>query len=225
MITYKISNYDKIFEETDLLHERFGQKEAFEYLEKNIDLKQLPSKYLKEYYYYAGSSQLIGYKNTSKALYFFNIGLGVEVDDDEFYHILITNMMGVVYYIEGKNNKAKKSFDESIEKLLNFEDMSIKKYDKTLLLLYNAAKFYSSIDNYEEAVSLCNQGIKIAFSENMMNHLELIYYEKGFNLCMLSKREGGRKNYIHSLLIAEEKENDVIVSTIYKDAKEFNLKL
>lgn len=219
------NKYREIFKQTSIMHDRFEQVNAFNHLIENVDIDNIPNEFLKEYYYYLGASKLSGFNDTKKALYYFDLGLKcVKEKSNLFFHALLVNMMGIVYFKNDELRNAKECFDRSLQMLAEIEDWSISNYDKTLLIHFNTAKFYSEINEFERVVDICNQAIKLAFEENLMFHLEKIYYEKAFNLAKLERFESAEKSYTMSMLLAEAKENSLLIKIIKNDILKFKIK-
>lgn len=218
--------FEEIFKETSMICERlFDHEKAYEFLTENIELSELPTSYLKEYCYYAGSAKLIGYNDLSSAMYYFQLGYCSQNEDDTFFQIMLTNMIGIVYFLEFKIDEAKEMLDNSLNEMGRLNSFEFKHFEKMLLVIYNVAKFYSEIKEYNRAELLCSEGIEIGKSENIMSHLEKLYYEKAFNLAKQNKLKGAKDNYLSAYVLAKIKNNLPIIKTIKKDMEGFKIGL
>lgn len=174
-----------VFKKVQNLRSQFKLKEAYS-LVQELDVNDLKTNHeKKQYYYYLGITSLLGYNKISDATYNFNLGLNLETETHlEFLDILITNGIGLAYFMESEHEKALTYFEKSLILLDGFleqTDSSIEN-GEVLKVYFTSAKFYSEIGNYNKALNLCELSIALQKKLNMNYELDRLYYEKAFNL-------------------------------------------
>lgn len=214
-----------IFEEVDVLCRIFEQNRAYEFLLNKTDVDCVPKKWLKKYYYFLGSLEIISELNPKRAKHFLNLGIIEENEKKSVYHAMLTNFMGIAYLMENDVVTAKTSFEDSLEMLDELTGLEFEELEKILLILYNCAKFYSELENANRAIELCNRGISIAKSKGILSHLEKLYYEKAYNLTIQKRRDSAEKNYSSAYSIAKIRNNVAIIEVIKSDMLKFDLEL
>lgn len=216
-----------IFKQVQDLRSQFKLKEACDLLNKEIDVKELKTNQeKKQYHYYLGITSLLGYNKISDATYNFNLGLQLEVEPQlEFLDILITNGIGLAYFMNLEENKALTYFEKSLTGLHEFvkRTVSLDESIEITKLYYTSANFYSKIKEYNKAINLCTLGIKVQQKYHINYDLERLYYEKAFNLAQLGKLTEARENYSFAESLAKMVGNDLVVEVIQKDRKHFNI--
>lgn len=216
-----------VFKRVQNLRSQFKLQEAHDYIKNELNLELLKTSHeKKQYYYYLGITSLLGYDKISDAIYNFNLGLSVEVDPHlEFLDVLITNGIGLAYYMDSENEKALTYFEKSLNELDEFTKGPISLVDSIELtkLYYTSAKFYSKIEEYEKAINLCVLGIKIQKFHNISYDLDRLYYEKAFNLVKLGKLKEAQESYGLAAALAKMDQKELVLETIRDDMKQFNL--
>lgn len=215
-----------VFKKVQNLRSQFKLKEAYSLVQK-LDVNDLKTNHeKKQYYYYLGITSLLGYNKISDATYNFNLGLNLETETHlEFLDILITNGIGLAYFMESEHEKALTYFEKSLILLDGFleqTDSSIEN-GEVLKVYFTSAKFYSEIGNYNKALSLCELSIALQKKLNMNYELDRLYYEKAFNLIQLGERKGGKEYYYYASVLSKLSDNDVLSKVIKKDMATFDL--
>lgn len=214
-----------IFEEVDVLCRIFEQNRAYEFLLNKTDVDFVPKKWLKKYFYFLGSLEIISELNPKRAKYFLNLGIIEENEKNSVYHAMLTNFMGIACLMENDIVTAKTSFEDSLEILDELTGLEFEELEKILLILYNCAKFYSELENFDRAIELCNRGINIAKSKGILSHLEKLYYEKGYNLAIQKRKDSAEKNYSSAYSVAKIRNNVAVIEVIKSDMLKFDLEL
>lgn len=215
-----------VFKKVQNLRSQFKLKEAYS-LVQELDVNDLKTNHeKKQYYYYLGITSLLGYNKISDATYNFNLGLNLETETHlEFLDILITNGIGLAYFMESEHEKALTYFEKSLILLDGFleqTDSSIEN-GEVLKVYFTSAKFYSEIGNYNKALNLCELSIALQKKLNMNYELDRLYYEKAFNLIQLGERKGGKEYYYYASVLSKLSDNDVLSKVIKKDMSTFDL--
>lgn len=215
-----------VFKKVQNLRSQFKLKEAYS-LVQELDVNDLKTNHeKKQYYYYLGITSLLGYNKISDATYNFNLGLNLETETHlEFLDILITNGIGLAYFMESEHEKALTYFEKSLILLDGFleqTDSSIEN-GEVLKVYFTSAKFYSEIGNYNKALNLCELSIALQKKLNMNYELDRLYYEKAFNLIQLSERKGGKEYYYYAGVLSKISGNEVLSRVIKKDMDKFDL--
>lgn len=216
-----------VFKQVQDLRSQFKLKEACDLIKKEIDVKKLKTNQeKKQYYYYLGITSLLGYNKISDATYNFNLGLQLEIEPQlEFLDILITNGIGLSYFMNSEEEKALIYFEKSLTGLDEFmkRTVSLDESIEITKLYYTSANFYSKIKEYNKAIDLCTEGIKVQQNYHISYDLERLYYEKAFNLAQLGKLTEAKENYSFAESLAKMSGNDLVVEVIQKDMEHFNL--
>lgn len=215
-----------VFKKVQNLRSQFKLKEAYS-LVQELDVNDLKTNHeKKQYYYYLGITSLLGYNKISDATYNFNLGLNLETETHlEFLDILITNGIGLAYFMESDHEKALTYFEKSLILLDGFleqTDSSIEN-GEVLKVYFTSAKFYSEIGNYNKALNLCELSIALQKKLNMNYELDRLYYEKAFNLIQLGERKGGKEYYYYASVLSKLSDNEVLSKVIQKDMQTFDL--
>ena len=138
-----------IYRDVDKLITRFKVKEAYELLMKRVKPEMLNNNLeVKYYYYYLSRTLLLGFHKNDEAL---KCLMEVEErinweEEDYLIDLLIENTIGIALALKNNKKEAKKYFDISIEKILSCKILPEEKYNEAILILYNSAKFYSSLE-------------------------------------------------------------------------------
>lgn len=172
-----------------------------------------------KYFYYKGSTSLLGKKNKSEGLFYLH--RGSEIDREvNVYNILSVNTIGTLYAMENDLKKAKVYFDKSLELLNRFQqDIPVQISN----VYFNSAKFYSLIEDYAKSLSICIEGIEMNKKYNTNYFLDALLYEKAYNKHMLDKN--AEEDYRVAYYFAKFFGNDHLVSVITSDVEEFNYSL
>ena len=198
----------------------FKHKEAYSLLNDYKD-DISTSNYVLEtkYFYYKGSTSLLGQKNSSEALFYLH--RGSEIDREiNVYNILSVNTIGTLYTLDGDLRKAKVYYDKSLEMLSSFtQEIPM----QVCRIYYNSAKFYSSINDYSKSFKLCIEGIELNKRHNTNYTLDALLYEKAYNKHMLDKN--AEEDYRVAYYFAEFFGNDHLISVINENLSKFNYSL
>lgn len=179
----------------------------------------------KKYYYFLGSTCLIGLGDIDQAKEIFNsilvnFDMSNTVDD-----ILIYVGLGIAEVLSHDLEKAKEWFEKSIQLLRN-ETLFVDKNIKEIMKIYfNIAKFYSEIKDYKTAVNLSGEGLFWAKELDSSYHLDYLNYEKGFNLFKLGEIEEAESYYNVAYVLSRILNNEIITKTIVKDSIEYGISL
>lgn len=216
-----------VFEQVRLLRSQFKDKEAYELLKEKMSVDKLETAYdLQHYYYYIGITNLIGNSEFSDALYHFTLALSVENDGNNgFLDVLITNGIGLTYFMQKEQDKALTYFEKSLTQLDHYlnQPVPVKENIEIMKIYFTTAKFYSEIGEYNRALELCNLGIALQKSEHTNYDLDRLYYEKAFNLFQLGNQKKAEKYYFCASLLAQMSGNKILTEVIKKDMLVFNM--
>nr|WP_315528126.1 helix-turn-helix transcriptional regulator [Carnobacterium maltaromaticum] len=226
--TKKKDSYADIFQQVRVLCAQIKHKDAYNLIKEKIDFNRLETPYeLKQYYYYLGITSLIGNKNSSDGIYYFNLALTTESGKNvEFLDILATSGMATVYDIRNEDNKALTYFEKVMNQLdqLTCSTSKIEDGIEVAKIYYNMAKFYSKIKDYKLAVHLSTLGINLIQEQHISYYLDFLLYEKGFNLMKLGQVEEAEKYYFYAAAMANLNDNQHAVEGIKRNMKDYNLK-
>lgn len=216
-----------VFNRVRTLRKQFKIKEAYDLIIEELPLDKLKSYHKKkQYYYYLGITGLLGYNKISEAHYNFNLALSSESEPNlDFYDILTINGIGLAYYFESEEEKARTYFEKSLVQLDQFmsQMVSLDESIEITKLYYATAKFYSEIKEYSKAVDLCSLGIQVQLDQHVNYELEMLYYEKAFNLAKLNKKSEAEECYYYATALAKMINNTMVVETIKENIIKFRL--
>ncbi|MFS7398058.1 helix-turn-helix domain-containing protein [Carnobacterium maltaromaticum] len=219
--------YNQTFKKVRELCSKVKHKEAYEFLTSSIDFDKIDTIYdRKQYCYFMGITSLMGQENPSDAIYYFNLVLTSESDTSlDFLDVSATNGIGIAYYIQKENEKALTYFEKSLEQLDELFTLidTIKESQEIAKIYYNTAKFYSEIGEYSKALNLAELGIKLLKNENLGYNLDLLLYEKAFNLMKLGEKEESEKFYLFAMVMADFNNNIFALDTIKSDIVEYGI--
>ncbi len=216
-----------VFNRVRTLRKQFKLKEAYDLIIEELPLDKLKTYHKKkQYYYYLGITGLLGYNKISEAHYNFNLALSSESEPNlDFYDILTINGIGLAYYFESEEEKARTYFEKSLVQLDQFmsQMVSLDESIEITKLYYATAKFYSEIKEYSKAVDLCSLGIQVQLDQHVNYELEMLYYEKAFNLAKLNKKSEAEECYYYAIALAKIAKNKITLDAIKRDVVEFEL--
>lgn len=216
-----------VFNRVRTLRKQFKLKEAYDLIIEELPLDKLKTYHKKkQYYYYLGITGLFGYNKISEAHYNFNLALSSESEPNmDFYDILTINGIGLAYYFESEEEKARTYFEKSLVQLDQFmsQMVSLDESIEITKLYYATAKFYSEIKEYSKAVDLCSLGIQVQLDQHVNYELEMLYYEKAFNLAKLNKKSEAEECYYYATALAKMINNTMVVETIKENIIKFRL--
>lgn len=217
-----------IYRDVDKLITRFKVKEAYELLMKRVKPEMLNNNLeVKYYYYYLSRTLLLGFHKNDEAL---KCLMEVEErinweEEDYLIDLLIENTIGIALALKNNKKEAKKYFDISIEKILSCKILPEEKYNEAILILYNSAKFYSSLKQNSYAIDLCILAVSIAKGLVTFKHLDKVYYEMAFNYAEIGKKEKAANLYIYAYTFSNLNNNSLAKKVIREDAKKFGINL
>ncbi|MCO6018590.1 hypothetical protein CKN86_00635 [Carnobacterium divergens] len=205
-------NREKCYKKVTHLCERFEYLKAYHILIEGIDtLEVIDISEKKRYLHQLGITLLLGKNEIDRSIPIFEEALNLGYDKKSiFVDALTVNSLGIAYYLKGEIESAKPYFDESLSALETLELIDAEDMNKTMLTLYNTAKFYSGVSNYKKAILICKTGIDIAVSENRMAHLEKLYYEKAFNHRELGNIDIAVLEFKRAYMIADIRQSEII---------------
>lgn len=216
-----------VFNRVRTLRKQFKLKEAYDLIIEELPLDKLKTYHKKkQYYYYLGITGLLGYNKISEAHYNFNLALSSESEPNlDFYDILTINGIGLAYYFESEEEKARTYFEKSLVQLDQFmsQMVSLDESIEITKLYYATAKFYSEIKEYSKAVDLCSLGIQVQLDQHVNYELEMLYYEKAFNLAKLNKKSEAEECYYYATALAKMINNTMVVEIIKENIIKFQL--
>ena len=220
-------NNNPIFKEVRALCSKVKHNEAYDLLINEIKKEELETIYdWKLYYYFMGITSLMGKESPTDAIYYFNQVLDSELENSiDFLDVSATNGIGIAYDLQDESEKALTYFERSLvqlDELFTLID-TINDSPEIAKIYYNTAKFYSKIGEHSKSVNLCNLGIKLLKNEGLAYYLDLLTYEKAFNLMKLGKKNEAVKSYLHALAFSDFNDNQVVLEIIKNDAIEFNI--
>ncbi|MDZ5759648.1 hypothetical protein RAK27_13380 [Carnobacterium maltaromaticum] len=214
---------EKVFSEVRFLTARYQQKTALEFLDKHLKNDEVLSGYKKEYYYYKGNLEFLCNRNFDLAMFYLKLGLEEEKIKNDFFHVSIESMLGILYYAKNNTDEANRLIEKSLSSLRSLKKFDDVHFERSMIIYYNSAKFYSGIKCFVEANNICKEALVIANSNNISYHLDKIYYENAYNLAECGKIIGATKNYISSLVFCDLKGNKELIEIIQKDVEDFNI--
>lgn len=221
------NSYSEIFKRVRIMCGQSKHQEAYDLIKEKIEFDKLTSAYeLKQYYYYIGITNLVGFKNYSDAHYYFNLALATEVGKNlDFLDVLATNRIGVAYFMDSELDKARTYFEKSLVQLNEMIGTinSLQDSLEITKIYYNTAKFYSSVEDYEKATQLSTLGIELLHRENLSYYLDFLLYEKGFNLMKLGKMEEASEYYFYAAALAKLNNNEHAMEGIKADMKQYKI--
>ncbi|CRH18285.1 transcriptional regulator [Carnobacterium maltaromaticum] len=201
--------------------------EAYELLKSGIELDKLETIYkLKMYYYYMGITSLMRDEALSDVIYYSNLVLSSESKKSlDFHDVSATNGIGIAYFMQNENDKVLTYFERSLEQLDELFTLidTINNRPEIAKMYYNSAKFYSEIGEYNKTVILCNLGITLLKKEGLTYYLDVLVYEKAFNLMKLGKDQEYEKFYLHAMVMADSSGNDSLMATIKSDVEKYGI--
>lgn len=216
-----------VFNRVRTLRKQFKLKEAYDLIIEELPLDKLKTYHKKkQYYYYLGITGLLGYNKIAEAHYNFNLALSSESEPNlDFYDILTINGIGLAYYFESEEEKARTYFEKSLAQLDQFmsQMVSLDESIEITKLYYATAKFYSEIKEYSKAVDLCSLGIQVQLDQHVNYELEMLYYEKAFNLAKLNKKSEAEECYYYATALAKMINNTMVIETIKENIIKFRL--
>lgn len=226
--TVEIENgYNQIFKEVRELCGKVKHKEAYALLKSSVNFDKIDTIYDKKlYYYFMGITSLMGQENPSDAIYYFNLVLTSEIETSlDFLDVSATNGVGIAYFMQEENEKALTYFEKSLEQLDELFTLidTINDSPEIAKIYYNTSKFYSKMGDYNKAVNLSSLGIKLLKNEALGYYLDLLLYEKAFNLMKLGKKEESEKFYLYALVVADLNDNEFAVETIKRNFKDYSI--
>lgn len=201
-------------------------REAKKILTDNIDEKKLDVNEFKEYQYYLGICSLIGENDSKEAMYHFNLGMQEQSTlSSKLTEALTINGIAVAYFNLKELEKAKVYFEKAIKLLEEVRSMDDPYLDlkECVKIYYNTAKYYSFVEEFSKAIELCSIGISLQQQEGDYTGLEVLYYEKGFNLAKINELEQAKKMYFVALGLSEINSHEALIEQILIDAEEYNL--
>ncbi|MGX7419839.1 helix-turn-helix domain-containing protein [Carnobacterium gallinarum] len=221
------NSYSEIFKRVRVMCGQRKHKEAYDLIKEKIEFDKLGTPYeLKQYYYYIGITNLIGFKNYSDAHYYFNLALSTVVGKNlDFLDVLATNGIGVAYLMDNELEKARTYFEKSLVQLNEIIGTSNSLQDSLEItkIYYNTAKFYSSVEDYEKAIQLSTLGIDLLHRENLSYYLDFLLYEKGFNLMKLGEKTEASEYYFYAAAMAKLNNNEHAIEGIKADMKKYKI--
>lgn len=224
MKNYTIDKYTKILNQTERFCDSFSYDTAYKIISE-VDAKELQKDIdKKRYYYLIGKSTLLSGNDAVNVIPTLEKALNIpSLDENSFLNVLILNILAVAYLKEGNIKRAGELFDETYEKLQHQKVIMPSILNKALLIIFNCAKYQSELNNYDEAIELCNNGIMLSKRGESIVHLDKLYYEKAFNLYKKGQKIGSTKCYFYALAFVEINRNSSLKMTIANDLKEFEI--
>ncbi|AOA02834.1 MAG: helix-turn-helix transcriptional regulator [Carnobacterium sp.] len=221
------TSYSDIFKQVQKYCETEDYKEAYKILKEQIDFSKLESVYeLKQYYYYVGITSLLGYQRFSDAHYNLNLALSSDSGRNlDFFDVMATNGIGIAYDLISDKEKAQTYFEKTLVLLdeVLFTVKSSQNRFEIVKIYFNIAKFYSSIEDYQQAIDLSDLGIRLLEEEKAVFYLDHLFYEKSLNLSKLGQQEKATENYFYAAALAKISKNTELYSTIKKGMTEFKI--
>lgn len=213
-----------VFDKVNKLIARGESEQAYYQLVINLKSKEIYDDVSrKKYYYYLGSTCLIGLGDIKQAKEIFNtilvdFEMSNTVDD-----ILIYVGLGVAEVLSEDLKKAEKWIDKAVELLRNETLFTYENIKEIMKIYFNVAKFYSEIKDYEKAVNLSSEGLFWGNHLNISYYSDYLNYEKGFNLYHLGKIEEAESYYNVAYVLSRLYNNEIIIKTIINDSIEYGI--
>lgn len=204
----------------------FGEhKSAYYELNGKINplaIKSITTK--KKYYYYLGSTTLIGLNDVKNAkIIFENIFNDFEMGSD-VVDLLIYAGMGILKIEMGFVDEAREWFEKAQLLLKNSTLFNVDNIIEILKIYFNIAKYYSIIEDYDNAIKICDEGIYWANQLRTSYHLGYLTYEKGFNCFKIGKIRESEILYNMALSFAITTDHVILKNVIIDDYKTFGMK-
>lgn len=227
---YTVGNdevYDQLFEEVEELCSKVEHRKAYELLKSNIEFEKIETLYeMRLYYYFIGITGLMAQESPMNAVFYFNQVLASESDRNlDILDVLAINSIGIAYALQDEEGKALTYFEKSLEQLDELFSVTgtTSASPEIAKIYYNSAKFHSEIGEYNKAVNLCNLGIALLKKEGLTYYLDLLLYEKAFNLMKLGNKDESEKFYLYAIVTADLNDNEFAVETIKSDIIKYGI--
>lgn len=187
---------------------------------EQLNLSELQSEKIAYLDYYQGLFKLLVEKDNLDSLFYFQKVLDSSLEDTDIIKISTINELGVAYDLMNKSEQAQYYMDKSVDMFELTDQESI----EGSKIYYNAAKFFSKINQYHSAVVYCKRGIEVCYRLQSTNVLGFLYYELAYNLYEIGDKKAAYNTYNESLVIAKINRNEYLQEVILKDMKERDFK-
>lgn len=199
---------------------------AYRTLISEFDEENLSAFELKEYLYYKGLTQLLGFNNKQEALSNLNMALLVnKYEQHSFMDVLVMHAIGITYLSDKDSGKAITYIEKSLENIEKIDKVTANYWNHLVKLYYNSAKFYSELKEYKKAIELCTKGIDLYGESKKCFYLDMLMYEKGFNLLKNKQKKEAEKHYFIAAGLGFVNNNKQLLTIIRKDSLEYKLAL
>lgn len=191
---------DKL-DDVEALYLAAKHEEAKQLLDR-LDLSILSDHQLiQKAHFYQGVLDYLVNKNDGAPLFYLNQVIK-ETRENDIYHILANNSLGMVFEMKKEFDFAKDYYDKSIQAAKALEDVPL----RFIRIFSNAARFYSTVGEYKKAVGLCDYGLMLGKKFHSTLQLEYLLYEKSFNLMNL-KDDSYQEYQLYARKVAEFNDN------------------
>ncbi len=227
---------DLVFKEDDIIESTLEKvnklivggepKKAYYELVNNLKENEISDYTLKKrYFYYLGSTCLIGQGDFVRAKEIFNKILIDFKMENQVEDILIYVGLGIAECM-GKNPKEGEKWINLAVELLENKTLFVHKNINELMKIYfNVAKFYSEIEDFNMAVMMSDEGLFWATELNSSYHADYLNYEKGFNLFQLGEIEKAESYYNVAYVFAVFLKNEALEKVIIEDSGKYGIDL
>lgn len=143
-----------------------------------------------------------------------------ESNKDLLLNINIKTSIATMYKDEQHFEDAYNLFVETLNelKLIDFKS----KYYSELKVLFGLAQTLTYLEKYDESKNYCLQAISICVKEQSLFFLANCYYQLGFNLVNLERKDEGKRYIKISLTLFEIQENTKMVTILNEKINELN---
>ncbi|MDT2012193.1 hypothetical protein CKN73_09570 [Carnobacterium divergens] len=177
--------------------------------------------------YYQGFLFLYHKKDVQEAQYYLNLSLTINKDSliFDFLDCQILNMLGYSFFVSDELDRANIYYEKSVANIEQLADLELLDIEVILKIYYNSAKFYSDIENFQQAILLCDKGISLSKEINQLNALYRFYYEKAFNLAKIKNNREAENHYFIAMGLVKLLGNELVSEIIKENLKKFQLEL
>lgn len=215
-----------IFKKVDQLIIKMNHAEALEFLTTNIEedeVEHLSSIDKKKYFYYRGYLLITTKNDIYEGAFYLDLASNEMTTRRDLTDVLIKAARGIMYFEREDPTKAKQYFELAISDL-NAIDVG-NQWREAIKTFFNTAKCYSELKEYGKAIECCDAGIKITKEHESNYMLDLLLYEKGFNLYYTTKEKSEvERLFFMAMGFGMENNNTDLIKNLKADSKEFKLK-
>ncbi|WP_167568629.1 helix-turn-helix domain-containing protein [Brevibacillus migulae] len=138
--------------------------------------------------------------------------------------IEILNSIGVIYFEESEYQKATEYFEIALKEHKKKTE-AWNNHGIIIRILYNYAKALTRLDQFEESISMCENGIRMCVKHETMYTLGDLFYHKGFNYMCMSRYASAILEMQKAKTIFEIQQNEDFLDFIDEKLSELSQRL